>query len=436
MSEARACPAPAIGESFADPEPGLVRCPYDFYRTLRDGPPAWVQEIESYVVSRFDDVHAVLQDAATFSSAMVQGSVPLRRRFEVLATIAAEDPSLAAQLLRSVLRRPPLLTADGADHRRRRSLVNKSFTQRRIKLMEPEIASIADRLIDGFIERRTVEFLSEFAAPLPLEVIAAVIGVPDRDLDDFKRWSDDLFSAQGVNRPTKEMMVALARSSREFVEYFNARLEERRDAPADDILSDLVRAEDEGDVHSRTETLAICSELLAAGNETTTSLIAQAVLALAERPDLLRLLQAEPEQIPALLEETLRLESPIQGFYRTATNDAVVGGVQIPAGAHLLLLYGSANRDEHEFADPDVFDLERGSRRRHLAFGRGVHVCPGSLLARTEARLALEALLKRLDNIRLSTPAESLSYLPSHLVRSLTSLPLRFDPRGVERITD
>ena len=428
--EAYACPVEASREFFAELAPDLVRCPYDFYRELRQRPPAWVDEIEAYVVSRFTDIHAVLQNAETFSSSMVQGPVPLRTRFEVLGAIAAEDPGLAARLLGNVLRRPLLLSTDGEEHRRRRSLVNKAFATRRITLMEPQIKSIAIRLIDAFIERREVEFLSEFAGPLPLHVIAGVIGVPDRDLDDLKRWSDDLFAPQGVNRPTKAMMAALARSSHEFIEYFNDRIEERRQAPTDDILSDLVRAEEGGHRLSRTETLVICSELLAAGNETTTGLIAQAALTLAQRPDLMRLMQDEPERIPALIEETLRLEAPIQGFYRTATADAVVGGVTIPAGAHLFLIYASGNRDEHHFGNPDDLDLSRQARRKHLAFGRGAHVCLGSLLARTEARIAVEVLLSRVDNIQLSEATESLSFMPSHVVRRLISLPLRFDPRA------
>lgn len=427
--EAHACPVPASSDFFADLAPHLVRSPYGFYRALRQRPPEWVDEIEAYVVSRFADIRAVLQDAGTFSSGMVQGPVPLRRRFEVLGAVAAEDPGLAAQLLGGVLRRPLLLSTDGEEHLRRRRLVNKAFTTRRIMRMEPQISSIAVRLIDAFVERGEVELLTEFAAPLPLQVIAGVIGVSDHDINDFKRWSDDLFAPQGVNHPTKEMMVALARSSREFIEFFNERIEERRQTPADDILSDLVRAEEDGHRLSRDETLVICSELLAAGNETTTSLIAQTTLILAERPDLMRLLQHEPGQIPALIEETLRLESPIQGLYRTATVDAVVGGVPIPAGAHVFLVYASGNRDERQFPDPDDLDLSRKDPRNHLSFGRGTHVCPGSLLARTEARIALEVLLARLENLQLSVDRESLRFMPSHVVRGPTSLPLRFDPR-------
>jgi cytochrome P450 len=429
--EAQACPVVASSDFFSDLAPHLVRCPYEFYRALRQQPPAWVDEIEAYVVSRFADIRAVLHDTETFSSRTVQGPVPLRRRFEVLGAIAAENPGLAARLMEGVLRRPMLLTTDGEEHQRLRSLVNKAFTTRRIMRMQPQIQSIATRLIDSFIERHEVEFISEFAAPLPLRVIASVIGVPDHDVNDFKRWSDDLFAPQGVNQPTKEMITALARSSHEFIAYFNDRIDERRQAPTDDILSDLVRAEEDGHRLSRSETLVICSELLAAGNETTTSLIAQTVLTLAQRPDLTALMQAEPERIPALIEETLRLETPIQGFYRTATVDAAVGGVMIPAGAHLFLIYASGNRDERHFADPDDLDLDREPRRDHLAFGRGAHVCLGSLLARTEARIALEVLLGRVENLQLSVPTESLGFMPSHVVRRLTSLPLRLDPRAV-----
>ena len=292
--------------------------------------------------------------------------------------------------------------------------------------MEADVADLAHRLIDGFADRGEAELVSEFARPLPLTVIARAIGVPDDNLATFTRWSADLFAPLGVNRPTKEMMEAFLRSQTEFVAYFSERIAERQEHPGDDILSDLVRAEEDGHRLTRTETLVICFELLAAGNETTTNLISTTMLMLIERPELMSAVRAEPAELPALIEESLRLEGPIQSFYRTAVVDTELGGVAIPAGSHLLVVYGSANRDERQFAQPEDIDLGRTNARTHVAFGRGAHACPGSLLARTEGRIALETLLSRLDDIELGAAAEALAYVPSYVARGVLGLPLRF----------
>ena len=411
---------------FNDLEPELVRCPYGVYQELRDAPPAYVPELEAYPVTRFADIQQVLNDAGTFSSHMVKGPVPMREMMGQLTTLAAEDPEFAAMLENDIMMAPVLLAANGPEHRRRRALVNKAFTPRRIKTMEADVADLAHRLIDGFADRGEAELVSEFARPLPLTVIARAIGVPDDNLATFTRWSADLFAPLGVNRPTKEMMEAFLRSQTEFVAYFSERIAERQEHPGDDILSDLVRAEEDGHRLTRTETLVICFELLAAGNETTTNLISTTMLMLIERPELMSAVRAEPAELPALIEESLRLEGPIQSFYRTAVVDTELGGVAIPAGSHLLVVYGSANRDERQFAQPEDIDLGRTNARTHVAFGRGAHACPGSLLARTEGRIALETLLSRLDDIELGAAAEALAYVPSYVARGVLGLPLRF----------
>jgi cytochrome P450 len=385
-----------------------------------------VPEIEAYPITRFEDIQQVLNDAATFSSHMVKGPVPMREMMDVLRTLAAEDPEFAAMLKNDIMMAPVLLAAGGDEHRRRRALVAKAFTPKRINAMEADIAALADRLIDGFIDRGEVELMSAFAGPLPLTVVARSIGVPDNNLATFKRWSADMFAPLGVNRPSKAMMEAFLRSQKEFVAYFSERIAERQASSSDDILSDLVRAEEGGQRLTRTETLVICFELLAAGNETTANLIAQTMLMLIQEPDRMAEVRRDLSRLPALIEESLRLEGPIQSFYRTAMVDTTVGGVPIPAGSHLLLVYGAANRDERQFPRPDIIDLDRDNARAHVAFGRGAHACPGSLLARTEGRIALEALLTRLEKIELAIAPEELLYVPSYCARGVLGLPLRF----------
>ena len=355
-------------------------------------------------MTRFADIQQVLSDAATFSSHMVKGPVPMREMMGVLNSLAAEDSGFAAMLENDIMMNPVLLAADGDEHRRRRALVNKAFTPRRIRTMEDDIVDLAGQLVDGFSGRGEVELVSEFARPLPLTVVARSIGVPDDNLGTFTRWSADLFAPLGVNQPSKQMMEAFLRSQTEFIAYFSDRIAERQEASSDDILSDLVRAEEDGHRLTRKETLVICFELLAAGNETTTNLITSTMLMLIGNPELMAEIRGDLGRIPALIEESLRLEGPIQSFYRTATTDTEVGGVPLAAGSHLLLVYGSANRDERQFPQPEDVDLGRPNARTHVAFGRGAHACPGSLLAPTEARIALETLLTRLDGVKTAPP--------------------------------
>lgn len=416
---------------FDDLEPEAVRCPYGVYDELRDAPPEYVPELEAYPVTRFADIQQILNDTASFSSHMVKGPVPMREMMGVLNTLASEDPEFAAMLENDIMMAPVLLAADGPEHRRRRSLVNKAFTPRRINTMEADMVDLAQRLVDGFADRGQVELVSEFARPLPLTVIARSIGVPDDNLETFTRWSADLFAPLGVNQPSKEMMEAFLRSQSEFIAYFSERIEERQESSSDDILSDLVRAEEDGQRLTRKETLVICFELLAAGNETTTNLITSTMLMLIEQPELMAEVRGDHGHLPALIEESLRLEGPIQSFYRTAVVDTEVGGASIPAGSHLLLVYGSANRDERQFPHSTEVDLGRGNARTHVAFGRGAHACPGSLLARTEGRIALETLLTRLDQIELAAEADALAYVPSYVARGVLGLPLRFTPTRV-----
>jgi cytochrome P450 len=398
---------------FNELEPDAVRCPYGVYEELRSRPPEWVPELEAYVVTRFADVQQVLNDAATFSSQTVKGPVPMREMMQVLEGLAAEDPEFAAMLANDIMMRPVLLAADGDEHPANQATPYD-----------------VHELIDAFVDRGEVELVSAFAAPLPLAIIARSIGVPDDNLATFKRWSADLFAPLGTNSPSKEVMTSFLRSQKEFVAYMSERIAERQESSAQDVLSDLVRAEEDGQRLSRTETLVICFELLAAGNETTTNLITQTMLMLVERPELMAAVRADLGLLPALIEESLRLEGPIQSFYRTATVDTTIGGVAMPAGTHVLVVFGAANRDERHFPDADAVDFGRDNARTHVAFGRGAHACPGSLLARTEARISLEALLTRLDDIRLATSAEELVYVPSYVARGVLGLPLSFTPAG------
>jgi cytochrome P450 len=251
-------------------------------------------------------------------------------------------------------------------------------------------------------------------------VIAEILGVDPERRDDFKRWSDALvFSGAmaGVAEDTR----------REFRDYFGGVIEERRKEPREDLISVLTRAE-EADTLSPDEVLAFTMLLLIAGNETTTNLIGNAVLALLDNPDQLAKLQADAALVPNAVEEALRFDSPVQLIMRLSTGNTDVGGATIPAGAMVIPMYASANRDERQFADPDRFDITRANARDHVAFGYGPHFCLGAPLARLEAQVALEAVVGRLNGLRRLE--ERVEWLPSPLIRGPRRLPLAYEARA------
>jgi cytochrome P450 len=228
----------------------------------------------------------------------------------------------------------------------------------------------------------------------------------------------------------KDQLRSLLVSQDEFFAYFGARIEERRATPRDDLISDVVHATLDGRSLEDHEMLGMFTQFLVAGNETTTKLIASGVRLLLEQPALLASLRHDPSGLAGFVEEVLRVEPPVQGLYRTATTDTEVGGVPIPAGAHLLLLYAAGNRDEERFAVPDAVDPARANAMQHLAFGRGEHYCLGAALARAEGRIGLEVLLQRLADLRLAPGVvpDQLEYEPSYVLHGLRRLPLAFTP--------
>ena len=292
--------------------------------------------------------------------------------------------------------------------------------------LEPSIRAIANELVDAFPAEGPVELLRDFAVPLPLTVIADALGVSRADLDKFKRWSDDSVAPLG-GVLTRERQLECARSIVEFQHYFAERLEERRREPRDDILSDLVNARLDGDdAHplDTAEMLSILQQLLVAGNETTTNMLASAMMLLLHHPGQMERIRADLSLVPNLVEEALRLESPVQGLFRQAKAATTLGGVAIPAGARLIVMYGSANRDECQYADAATFDVAREDAHSHLAFGRGIHFCLGAALARLEGIVAFETLFSRLREVRLAPGRNDFSHVPSFILRGLKELHL------------
>ncbi len=410
-------------------DPETLQCPFPHYAAMRDEAPVIFNEpLGVYMVTRHDLVLQILRDPQTYSSLFGNTSMPLpaEARDRMVEVIEEGYPRVST-----------MLTADMPEHTRYRRLVSKAFTPKVVAELEPEIRAITTRLIDSWIDDGRIEFVSQFGVPLPVEVIARALNVPDDRLADFKRWSDDSIAGIGTNIGLEERLAA-ERGVNEFQHYFAAELEKRRHDPQDDLLTGLVNArvdDDDEEIEDKRpldmpEMLSIVQQLLVAGNETTTKLLTEMVRLLAEHPDQWEAVRADPERAPKVVEEALRLSTPTQGMWRIATRDHELGGVEIPKGARLVIVFASANRDGELYDDSDGFDPDRDNLRHHLAFGKGIHFCLGANLSRLEGRVALEELSRRIASISLPDTNEY-RYFPSFMLRGLERLDVEFEPAEV-----
>jgi cytochrome P450 len=319
-----------------------------------------------------------------------------------------------------------LAIADPPVHERQRKLSNKAFSMRRVAALEPAIRDLAESLIEAILPQRgarwsSAEWMRDVAVPLPMTVIAGMIGLPGEDTPRLKRWSDAAVALlSGVNTPAQ--LAEHARQAGELAAYFGQRVDEAAIAPRDDVLGDLVRACEGSEALTRDEVVSILLQILTAGNESTTSLIGSALMLLLENPEIEARIRADRTLLEPFIEETLRLESPFHGHFRVVRRDTEVAGQPLPEGSRVMLLWGAANRDGDEFPNPDAIDLARPNAKAHLAFGIGIHHCIGAALARLETRLVLETLLERTSALR--RPETELEHVPSMLVRCLAALPI------------
>ena len=318
-----------------------------------------------------------------------------------------------------------MLFTDPPDHTRLRTLVSKAFTPKVVEGMRPHVQAIVDRLLDRVASQGAMDAIADLAYPLPVTVISEMLGVPPADGETIKRWSDDL--ARGLDAiamPVEpEVMTRGTAAARALGEYFVALIAERRQRPREDLLSELIAAEEAGERLSEQELLSTCVLLYVAGHETTVNLVGNGLLALLRHPDQRRRLAGDPGLLPAAVEELLRYDAPVQRTGRLAAIDLELGGQPIPAGSLVLGLLGAANRDPERFPDPDRLDLGR-TGERHLAFGWGIHVCLGASLARLEAQLALGSILARWPRLRLA--ADEVTWRAGATIRGLAALPVAF----------
>ena len=382
----------------------MAQDPYPVYAALRArGTIHRSRLINAWLFARHADADAILRDHRNFANDPRRGTLT-RRQEAVLPP--ADDYTL--------------LFLDPPDHTRLRTLVTKAFTPRAVQDLEARIRAVATALLDAVDEPGAFDLMAALAQPLPVIVIAEMLGVPAEDRDRFKLWSAQRARLLEPTASRRERAVA-QNAQQEFDAYFRAIVAMRRRAPRDDILSALAHAEDGGERLSEREMLNILRLLLVAGNETTTNLIGNGMLALLANPDQLARLRDDPGLMPAAVDELLRFDSPVQTTFRRARADCAVNGFEVRERDNVAVLLGAANRDPDAFEEPDRLDVGR-AHCPHLSFGRGIHHCLGAPLARLEGRIAFELLLERFARIDLVGPRPK--FRSGIVLRGLRSLPV------------
>jgi cytochrome P450 len=393
--------------SFNPMDPEFLADPYPTYRRLRTEDPVHHSPLNFWVLTRYEDVVAVLRDPRFIKEPL---AAFVAARFGV-----AVPPGVGVSMLD---RDPP-------DHTRLRSLVSKAFTPRVVEGLRPRIQEIVDSLITRAEAAGSMDLIEEFAYPLPVSVICEMLGVPVEDHERFKGWSLDI--ARGLDSillpPESEVPRRSGAARHAMADYFRGLVAARRASPRGDLLSALIAAEEAGDKLNEDELLATCILLLIAGHETTVNLIGNGTLALLRHPGELRRLRETPGLIASAVEELLRYDGPVQRTARIPSTDVTIGGRSIGKGEMVMPFIGAADRDPAQFPDPDRLDLAR-TDNRHIAFGWGIHFCLGAPLARVEGQIAIDALVRRLPKLELVT--DEPEYRQSLTLRGLKTLPVRF----------
>ena len=392
--------------------PEYIANPYSLYKQLRmEDPVLWDEGTRGWVLTGYAAVMATLRDPRLSAERFMMDTSWVPE--ELRETLGPPIHALTRQML----------FLDPPDHTRLRSLVAKAFTPRVVEAMRPRIQQIVDDLLDAVQASGRMDVMKDFAYPLPAIVIAEMLGVPPADRDRFTKWTQTFGRLLDGGDFTLEGLFQALDGIAEFMEYFRQIIRQRSVAPRDDLMQAMINAEERGDVLSEEELLGNCVLLLAAGHGTTTHLIGNGMLALLQHPGQLQQLRDDPSLISSAVEELLRYDSPVQMTSRRAKEDLVIGGKHISAGQEVLMCLGAANRDPAQFPDPDQLNLRRRENRQ-LSFGYGIHFCLGAPLARVEAEIAFNTLLRRFQELRLETGI--LEWGPSLVFRGLRELPIAF----------
>lgn len=414
MVQATDSPSDTNYDPFVPPHRDHPELFYEWSR--REAPVTYSHALGAWMVSRYDDILAILRDPGRFSSS---GSIPS----------FYDNPPEVLQVLEGCLpTASTVVDADPPAHTWMRKILNRAFSARRINAMQPVIRELAEALVDSFAADGRVDLVSRYANPLVMTVVSLLFGVPREDIPRVQAWTDDLVLLWNPTAPVEAKLPA-ARRMVEYERYIEALMAERRARPQDDILSDLLHGHDhdqELEPLPDAVVLHFFRGARLAGHDTTRDLITSTVLLMQTHREHWDAACADPRVLPEIVEEALRLEAPHKGLMRTTTEELELAGQVLPKGARLLLLFGSANRDQTRFDSPDTFDVARKNVGEHLAFGKGIHICSGAHIARVEARIALETLTQRLPRLTLA-PEFSPSYIASFLFHGLEQLDVRWE---------
>ena len=411
---------------FAPPDQRLY--PFEFYARMRRLNPVVYDERKNiWGVFRYTDVHSILADYKTFSSG------PQKLDSPSLSSSEAHKNTTAA-----AFQRPSLLQSDPPYHRILRGVIASAFTPMIIAKLEPHIENVAHETLNQVIEKGRMDLIDDLAYPLPVTIIAELLGVPIEDRYLFRGWADRIVSSTGGGDDMSDdhgTAKNIAQIVDEMDSYFSTIVEERIRSPREDLITNLIKAQVDGRHLSKDEILTFCRLLLLAGHVTTVNLIGNTILSLLQNPDEFKLLQDDYNLIGSTIEETLRYRSPVQAVARIVTKETNLGGQKIQSGQRIIAWLGSANHDESIFADPERFDITRSNsatHHGHVGFGHGIHFCLGAPLARLEGQVVLRVILQRLQDLTLDTDdskkneKDSLSPLQSVFFHGMAHLPLRF----------
>ena len=417
--------------NFFNPE--INKCPYDAYQVLRDEAPVWLDPLTGfYVVTRYEDLRAIIFDTENYTNAArargrVQTPEMIERARKIGELYEAKGWTPA----------PTLAGRDDPNHRQMRALFDHAFRPSKIKLLDEFVEALAHRLIDAFIAAGRCDWVKQFAVPLPLIVIGKQMGAEEEDIWRIKAWTDAWVQRLGMMQ-TEEEALWSTEMEIEAQHYFQPIFERLRVEPDDTLLSDLVntpipewgRALNDNELHAE-----MMADTFVGGSETSTNAISAGVMLLIQRPAVWEQLKSDPDTyLPALVEEVLRLEGPVQGLFRVTRHDVELDGVKIPAGSTINVRYAAANRDERHFECPAELDLDRQNTRTHLAFGAGTHHCLGAPLARRELFLGFKALVERVEDMwfladEAGRPKNTFDIAPNFALRALKELHIGFTPK-------
>ncbi len=413
--------------SLADPK--IQAQPHAYYRAMRHGDPVHFDaKLGSWLVTRHEDILAVQADPLTFSVNHGYHEQQARGMREEFQQILRDEGGGYF---------PDAIMSDPPYHTRIRKLMENAFTAHRVKELEPRITAVVADLIESVADKGSCDAVNDIAVPITIRIIVEQLGLDHGMEDRISAWSKAV-TAQISAMQSRETMIANARTICELQQYLIAKMKERENDPREDMISDIVHARvKNADGTEETlefgEAVSLVRALLIAGNDTTATAIGNLFYLLATKPEVAQLLQDaldDDRRMNRFVEELLRNEPPVRALSRATTKETVLGGTTLPAGAHMLLVYGSANDQAGVFPEPRKFDIERPNLGRHVAFGGGVHRCVGLALARMEVKVAAREVGRRLKDIALAIPESEIEYLPTVATRTIESLPITFKRRA------